>query len=200
SPSFAQRFQARFEARFEAIRERYHEVLGAVLERRKVFIPLFVGATFASMLLIPLLGRNFFPEVDSGQIKLHLRAPTGTRVEDTAALVDHIEAALRQVIPAGEIASVVDNVGLPVSSINLTYSNSGVVGPSDADVLVSLKPDHAATADYVRALRKRLPQEFPGTTFAFLPADIVSQILNFGVPSPIDIQIAGPSTRNRDVA
>ena len=200
SPTFAQRFQARFEARFEAIRERYHEVLGAVLERRKVFIPIFVGATFASMLLIPLLGRNFFPEVDSGQIKLHLRAPTGTRVEDTAALVDHVEAALRQVIPAGEMASVVDNVGLPVSSINLTYSNSGVVGPSDADVLISLQPNHAPTADYVRTLRARLPHEFPGTTFAFLPADIVSQILNFGVPSPIDIQIVGPSTKNRDVA
>ena len=200
SPGLAQRFQARFEARFEVIRERYHEVLGAILERRRVFIPIFLGATFASMLLIPLLGRNFFPEVDSGQIKLHLRAPTGTRVEDTAALVDHIEAALRQVIPAGEIASVVDNVGLPVSSINLTYSNSGVVGPSDADVLISLKPDHAPTADYVRTLRARLPREFPGTTFAFLPADIVSQILNFGVPSPIDIQIGGPSTNNRDVA
>ena len=200
NPSLAQRFQARFEARFEALRERYHEVLAAVLEHRKVFIPVFLGAAFGSMLLIPLLGRNFFPEVDSGQIKLHIRAPTGTRVEDTAAQVDHIEAALHQVIPAGEIASVVDNVGLPVSSINLTYSNSGVVGPSDADILISLKPNHAPTADYVRALRERLPREFPGTTFAFLPADIVSQILNFGVPSPIDIQIAGPSTKNRDVA
>ena len=200
NPRFAQRFQARFEARFEAIRERYHEVLAAILESRRVFIPVFLGAAFGSMLLIPLLGRNFFPEVDSGQIKLHIRAPTGTRVEDTAAQVDHIEAALRQVIPGGEIASLVDNVGLPVSSINLTYSNSGVVGPSDADILISLKPNHAPTADYVRTLRERLPREFPGTTFAFLPADIVSQILNFGVPSPIDIQIAGPSTRNRDVA
>jgi multidrug efflux pump subunit AcrB len=200
NPSFAQRFQARFEARFEAIRERYHEVLAAILAHRKVFIPVFLGAAFGSMLLIPLLGRNFFPEVDSGQIKLHIRAPTGTRVEDTAAQVDHIEAALRQVIPAGEIASVVDNVGLPVSSINLTYSNSGVVGPSDADILISLKANHAPTADYVRTLRRRLPREFPGTTFAFLPADIVSQILNFGVPSPIDIQIAGPSPKNRDVA
>jgi multidrug efflux pump subunit AcrB len=198
--TFAQRFQARFEARFAVIRERYHEILQAVLEHRRVFIPVFLGAAFASMLLIPLLGRNFFPEVDSGQIKLHLRGPTGMRVEDSAALVDHVEAALRQVIPAGEIASVVDNVGLPVSSINLTYSNSGVVGESDADVLVSLKPNHAPTADYVRTLRKRLPEEFPGTTFAFLPADIVSQILNFGVPAPIDIQIVGPSTRNRDVA
>jgi multidrug efflux pump subunit AcrB len=200
SPNALQRFQARFETRFEAIRVGYRDVLDAVLRHRGVFIPVFLGIAFASMLLIPLLGKNFFPEVDSGQIKLHLRGPTGTRVEDTAALVDHVETSLREVIPAGEIASVVDNVGLPVSSINLAYSNSGVVGPSDADVLVSLQPDHGPTADYVRALRKRLPQEYPGTTFAFLPADIVSQILNFGVPAPIDIQIVGPSTKNRDVA
>jgi multidrug efflux pump subunit AcrB len=199
-PNAMQRFQARFETRFEAIRVRYREILDAALHHRGVFIPVFLGVAFASMLLIPLLGKNFFPEVDSGQIKLHVRGPTGTRVEDTAALVDHIEASLREVIPAGEIANVVDNVGLPVSTINLAYSNSGVVGPSDADVLVSLKPDHAATADYVRALRKRLPQEFPGTTFAFLPADIVSQILNFGAPAPIDIQIVGTSPKNREVA
>jgi multidrug efflux pump subunit AcrB len=199
-PNAMQRFQARFETRFEAIRVRYREILDAALHHRGVFIPVFLGVAFASMLLIPLLGKNFFPEVDSGQIKLHVRGPTGTRVEDTAALVDHIEASLREVIPAGEIANVVDNVGLPVSTINLAYSNSGVVGPSDADVLVSLKPDHAPTADYVRALRKRLPQEFPGTAFAFLPADIVSQILNFGAPAPIDIQIVGSSPKNREVA
>ena len=198
--SFAQRFQARFEARFEVIRARYHEVLAAVLEHRGVFIPVFLGVAFGSMLLIPLLGRNFFPEVDSGQIKLHVRGPTGMRVEDSAALVDHVEAAVRKVIPSGEIASIVDNVGLPVSGINLTYSNSGTVGSSDADVLISLQPDHAPTADYVRALRQRLPQQFPAATFAFLPADIVSQILNFGVPAPIDIQIVGPSPKNRDVA
>ena len=199
-PNALQRFQARFETRFEAIRVRYREILDAVLDHRKVFIPVFLGATFASMLLIPLLGRNFFPEVDSGQLKLHLRGPTGTRVEDTAALVDHVEASLREVIPAGEIDSVVDNVGLPVSTINLAYSNSGVVGSSDADVLVSLKSNHAPTADYIRALRRRLPGEFPGTTFAFLPADIVSQILNFGAPAPIDIQIVGSSPKNREVA
>ena len=196
----AQRFQAGFETRFEALRERYYAILESALQHRKAFLPIFLGVAFVSMLLIPLLGRNFFPEVDSGQIKLHLRGPTGERVEDAAAAVDHIEAALREVIPAREIASVVDNVGLPVSSINLTYSNSGVVGPSDADILISLKPDHAPTADYVRKLREQLPREFPGTAFGFLPADIVSQILNFGVPSPIDIQIVGPSPRNRDVA
>ena len=195
-----QRFQAGFEARFEALRGRYHQVLEYVLEHRGIFIPVFLGVAFASMLLIPLLGRNFFPEVDSGQIKLHVRGPTGTRVEDTAGLVDHVEASLREVIPANEIDSVVDNVGLPVSGINLTYGNSGVVGPSDADVLISLKADHSATADYVRKLRVRLPQEYPSATFSFLPADIVSQILNFGVPAPIDIQIVGPSGENRDVA
>ncbi len=199
-PGVAQRFQARFEARFEATRARYREVLALALEHRRAFIPIFLGVAFASLLLIPLLGRNFFPEVDSGQIKLHVRGPTGMRVEDTAALVDHIESSLREVIPGGEIANVVDNVGLPVSGINLTYGNSGVVGPSDADVLVSLTPHHAPTADYVRELRLRLPQEYPGTIFAFLPADIVSQILNFGVPAPIDIQIVGPSLKNRDVA
>jgi multidrug efflux pump subunit AcrB len=197
---FLGRFQAGFEERFEAVRERYHLLLQAALEHRGRFIAAFLGVACVSMLLIPLLGRNFFPEVDSGQIKLHLRGPTGMRVEDAAALVDHVENSLRQVIPAGEIASIVDNVGLPVSSINLTYSNSGVIGPSDADVLVSLTSHHAPTADYVRSLRARLPQEFPGTSFAFLPADIVSQILNFGVPAPIDIQIVGPSPKNRELA
>ncbi len=129
-----------------------------------------------------------------------MRAPTGLRVEDTAALIDRVEAAVRQVIPEDQIGSVVDNIGLPVSSINLTYGNSGTVGSNDADVLIALKPDHAATADYVRTLRERLPLQFPGTSFAFLPADIVSQILNFGAPAPIDVQIAGPSVGNRAVA
>jgi multidrug efflux pump subunit AcrB len=155
---------------------------------------------FASMLLIPFLGRNFFPEVDAGQIKLHVRGPTGLRVEDTASLVDHVEAALREVIPSREIASMVDNVGLPVSGINLTYGNSGTVGSSDADILVSLNENHSATRDYVRTLRTKLPQRFPGSTFSFLPADIISQILNFGVPAPIDIQIVGPSPKNQGIA
>ncbi len=194
------RFQIRFEARFERLRDWYQGVLSSVLQHRPIFMTLFLVGTFASMLLYPFLGRNFFPEVDGGQIKLHLRVPTGTRVEDTAALVDHVEAAMREVIPPHEIASVVDNVGLPVSSINLTYGNSGTEGSNDADILVSLTPKHSATPEYVRELRLRLPREFPGTSFAFLPADIVSQILNFGVPAPIDIQIAGPSPHNRDIA
>jgi len=194
------RFQLGFEARFEALRHRYRELLGSVLLHRRVFIAVFLCGIGASMLIYPLLGRNFFPEVDSGRLQLHVRGPTGMRVEDTAALVDHVEAAVREVIPPREIASVVDNVGLPVSSINLTYSNSGTVGSSDADIMIGLTPHHAPTARYVAALRDRLPREFPSTTFAFLPADIVSQILNFGVPAPIDVQVVGPSAQNREIA
>jgi multidrug efflux pump subunit AcrB len=199
-PNAWQRFQRGFEARFEAVRDRYQSVLTTILHHRGVFMAVFLGMAFASMLLIPFLGRNFFPEVDAGQIKLHVRGPTGLRVEDTASLVDHVEAALREVIPSREIASMVDNVGLPVSGINLTYGNSGTVGSSDADILVSLNENHSATRDYVRTLRTKLPQRFPGSTFSFLPADIISQILNFGVPAPIDIQIVGPSPKNQGIA
>jgi multidrug efflux pump subunit AcrB len=200
NPNAWQRFQRAFEARFEVLRDRYQQLLSTILHHRGAFIAVFLGMAFGSTLLYPFLGRNFFPEVDAGQIKLHVRAQTGLRVEDTASLVDHVETAMRQIIPPGQIASMVDNVGLPVSGINLTYGNSGVVGSSDADILISLTPDHAATRDYIRTLRERLPREFPGTTFSFLPADIVSQILNFGVPAPIDIQIAGPSLENRELA
>ncbi|HZT01202.1 MAG TPA: efflux RND transporter permease subunit [Steroidobacteraceae bacterium] len=194
------RAQRRFEAAFERTRGRYRALLEAVLRRRAVFIPVFLVGAALSLLIYPQLGRNFFPDVDAGRIKLHVRGPTGMRVEDTAALVDRVEAALRQVIPAGQIASVVDNVGLPVSSINMTYNNSGTVGSSDADILIGLTPDHAPTAGYVARLRSVLPREFPGTSFAFLPADIVSQILNFGAPAPIDVQVVGPSPKNRDLA
>jgi multidrug efflux pump subunit AcrB len=200
NPNFLQRFQHGFEARFERVRDSYQAFLTTVLEHRSSFIAVFLGAALASMLIYPFLGRNFFPDVDAGQIKLHIRGPTGLRVEDTAVLVDHIEGAMREVIPPSEIQSMVDNVGLPVSSINLTYGNSGTIGSSDADILLSLKPDHAPTADYIRKLRLRLPQEFPGTVFGFLPADIVSQILNFGAPAPIDIQISGASPKNHEIA
>jgi CzcA family heavy metal efflux pump len=199
-PNPWQRFQRKFETRFESLRARYHELLKSALAHSRPFLIGFLGLAFASMIIYPFLGRNFFPEVDAGQIKLHVRGPTGFRVEDTAALVDRVEAAVRQVIPPQEIASLVDNIGLPVSSINVTYGTSGTVGSSDADVLISLKPGHAHTANYVRILRRDLPHEFPGATFAFLPADIVSQILNFGIPAPIDVQIIGPSPLNRDVA
>ncbi|HZF17868.1 MAG TPA: efflux RND transporter permease subunit [Steroidobacteraceae bacterium] len=200
NPNRWQRFQQRFEARFAAIRHRYRDALDATLRHQRLFIPLFLGAVVLSMLLVPLLGQNFFPDVDSGQIKLHLRAPTGVRIEETVTLVDRVEGALREVIPANELASVVDNVGLPVSSINNTYGNSGTIGTGDADILISLTRDHGPTADYVERLREKLPRQFPGTSFAFLPADIVSQILNFGLPAPIDIQVAGASPKNRAVA
>jgi multidrug efflux pump subunit AcrB len=200
NPGPMRRFQQRFEAGFEKVRESYRGFLVTVLEHRAAFITAFLGFAVLSSVIYPFLGRNFFPDVDSGQIKLHIRGQTGLRVEDTAMLVDRIEAAMKEVIPPKDITSMVDNVGLPVSSINLTYGNSGTIGSSDADILVSLAPDHAPTAEYVRQLRMRLPQEFPSVVFGFLPADIVSQILNFGAPSPIDIQVSGPSPKNRDIA
>jgi len=200
NPGPMRRFQQRFEAGFERVRASYRGFLETVLEHRAAFITGFLGFAVLSSLIYPFLGRNFFPDVDAGQIKLHIRGQTGLRVEDTAVLVDHIEAAMKEVIPPQEISSMVDNIGLPVSSINLTYGNSGTIGSSDADILISLTPAHASTAEYVRQLRMRLPQEFPSVVFGFLPADIVSQILNFGAPSPIDIQVSGPSPKNHDIA
>ena len=142
-------------------------------------------------MLIPFLGQDFFPTVDSGQFKLHLRAPTGTRIEETARLCDLVEQSIRQQIPPAEVSSIIDNIGIPYSGINLSYSNSAPIGPADADILVSLSTEHSPTEKYVHDLRLNLAQQFPGVTFAFLPADIVSQILNFGLPAPIDIQVAG---------
>ena len=200
NPNAWHRFQQRFEVRFAALRERYLAALRACLRHSRLLLTSFMGVVALSLLLFAILGRNFFPEVDSGQIKLHLRGPSGQRVEQTAALTNRVEAALREVIPPHEIANIVDNIGLPVSGINITYSNSGGIGSGDADILVSLTGDHAPTADYVRQLRTRLPQEFPEVSFAFLPADIVSQILNFGLPAPIDIQVMGPNRQNRELA
>src|SRR6266404_3153720 len=192
------RLFAWFEHRFERARDAYRALLQAALQARLRFIGRFLLAMVAvSLLVIPLgrfwpgLGQDFFPSVDAGQIKLHLRARTGLRIEETAALCDAVEAAVGQVIPKAELANMVDNIGVPYSGINLAYSTSAPVGPGDADIFITLTPDHHPTADYVKALRLRLNQEFPSTTFAFLPADIVSQILNFGLPSPIDVQISG---------
>jgi multidrug efflux pump subunit AcrB len=184
------RLQRAFHNGFEALRQRYRGVLEAAIARRPVFLPIFLGCVLASLTLAPWLGSNFFPSVDSGQMKLHLRGHAGLRVEETARLCDEVEAALRKAIP-GDISSMVDNIGLPVSGINLSYSNSGPTSAADADVLVTLKEGHAPTADYIRRLRAELPAEFPGVGFAFLPADIVTQILNFGTPAPIDIQVRG---------
>jgi multidrug efflux pump subunit AcrB len=188
---FFGRFQQGFEKRFERFRDSYHHLLDGVLRRHWLFALIFLGLCLASMALVPFLGQDFFPTVDAGEFKLHIRAKTGTRVEETAKLCDQIEAAIRKAIPASDLDSILDNIGLPYSGINLSYSNSGVIGTADADILVSLKPGHKPTANYQRQLRIDLPREFPGTQFAFQPADIVSQILNFGLPAPIDIQFIG---------
>ena len=195
SPNLLVRFQHGFETRFAALRERYRALLGMALARRGAFVIGFMAFVALSLGLVPFLGSDFFPKVDSGQITLHVRAPVGTRLEDTAAEFDHIEQAIRQTIPPDQVETIVDNIGLPVSGINRAYSNTGGVGPQDGDIYVSLTARHRPTADYVRALRRDLPRKFPGTTFSFLPADIISQILNFGAPAPIDLQVSGP---NRD--
>jgi multidrug efflux pump subunit AcrB len=186
------RLQVRFEEAFERFRERYHQWLDVCLQHRGFFLGVFFAACVCSLLLlVPWLGEDFFPSVDSGQFKLHLRARTGTRIEETARLCDLVEQSIHDEIPGGEISSIIDNIGLPYSSINLSYSNSAPIGSSDADILVSLSPKHRPTEEYVRDLRRKLPGEFPGVVFSFLPADIVSQILNFGLPSPIDVQVVG---------
>jgi len=190
-PSAFRRFHLRFEEAFLRLRERYALMLDWCLHNRLLFVTVFLGFCLATLTLIPLLGSDLFPYVDAGQIRLHLRAPTGLRIEETAALCERVEDALREEIPAKEINTVLDNIGMPYSGINLTYSNSGVIGTSDAEILVSLNTNHRPSLEYIRALRRRLPKEFPGTQFFFQPADIVGQILNFGLPSPIDIQIVG---------
>jgi len=187
------RFQRRFEARFERLRDGYRDVLALALQRRRLFVPAFLGFVALSFLLAPLLGRNFFPSVDAGQMLLHVRVPVGTRIEETAQHFAHIEQAIRRIIPTAEVAAMADNIGLPVSGINTTYNNSGTIGPQDGDIQIALAKGHRPTGEYVAALREQLPREFPGFTFAFLPADIVSQILNFGTPAPIDVQVRGPS-------
>ena len=183
--------QHRFEQGFEAVRAAYSRLLQLALHHPGRMIAGFMTFVVLSFGLTPFLGQDFFPEVDTGQIKLHVRTPTGTRIEETTRLADRVEDAIRTVIPPNELDSTVDNIGLSVSGINMAYNNSGTIGVEDGDILISLKPGHGPTADYVRTLRERLPREFPGTTFSFLPADMVSQILNFGAPAPVDIQIVG---------
>ena len=185
------RFQRGFEARFERIRGGYRGVLLMAMSHRRLFVIGFMAFVIGSMGLLPFLGSNFFPAVDGGQILMHARVPVGTRVEETAARFAAIEDAIRRVIPAEEITTLVDNIGLPNSSISLVYNNTGVIGTADGDVQIALRKDHLPTADYVRELREVLPREFPDTVFSFPPADIVSQILNFGAPAPIDVQIRG---------
>jgi multidrug efflux pump subunit AcrB len=186
------RLQVRFEESFERFRERYHRLLEQCLHQQRLFLAgFFVACVVSLAFLVPWLGQDFFPAVDSGQFKLHLRARTGTRIEETARLCDLVEQSIREQIPPDEVSSIIDNIGLPYSGINLSYSTSAPVGPGDADILVSLSDNHHSTEKYVHDLRVKLANEFPGVTFAFLPADIVSQILNFGLPAPIDIQVVG---------
>ena len=186
------RLQKRFEQAFERFRQSYRRLLEICLHHRRVFLISFFASCLASLvILIPWLGRDFFPSVDAGSFKLHMRAPTGMRIEETANLCDQVEQSIRAQIPASEVQNVIDNIGLPYSGINLSYSNSAPVGSSDADILVSLSVKHHPTDNYIHQLRLSLPKQFPGVSFAFLPADMVGQILNFGLPAPIDVQVVG---------
>ena len=185
------RFQRAFERGFIRLRKGYHDLLALAIEHRKMFVTCFMIFILASFLLVPMVGRNFFPSVDAGQILMHVRVPVGTRVEDTAGRFGDVEKAIREIIPADELQAVVDNVGSYISSINTIYNNTGTIGEQDGDIQISLNEDHHPTPAYVQRLREELPRRFPGITFSFLPADIVSQILNFGAPSPIDLQVRG---------
>jgi multidrug efflux pump subunit AcrB len=185
------RFQRGFEARFERVRGGYRDLLTLAMQRRPVFVIGFLGFVGVSFLLVPFLGRNFFPNVDSGSILMHVRTQVGTRVEESANQFADVQKAIRRIIPPDEIDTLADNIGMPISGINMTYNNTGLIGSQDGDIQVKLKQGHRPTDQYVQALREQLPRAFPGMTFAFLPADIVSQILNFGAPAPIDLQVRG---------
>ena len=185
------RFHAAFEASFSRMRAGYRDLLERCLGAPILFMSAVLAGFIVSAALLPFVGRDFFPSVDAGQFKLHLRARTGTRVEETARICDLVEARIRALLPPAELESILDNIGLPLSGTNMSYNNSGTVGPADADIIVSLRKGHRPTEAYIRKLRAQLPLDFPGVTFYFLPADIVSQILNFGLPAPIDIQVIG---------
>jgi len=194
---FFRRYQQGFERKFEHFRESYRSALHTALHFPRLFTVSFLGFCILSLLLAFALGRDFFPKVDAGQIRLHLRARTGLRIEETARLADQVNSAIRETIPKEEITTLLDNIGVPYSGINLSYSNAGVIGTSDAEILVQLKEERGkSTASYINDLRERLPQEFPGVQFFFQPADIVTQILNFGTPSPIDVEITGNNQRD----
>ncbi|MBZ6377709.1 RND transporter [Pacificimonas flava] len=185
------RLQRAFERRFRRVNEAYARTLRQAVAGRRAFVGGFVAFVVGTMLLIPFLGSNFFPNVDSGQILLHVRAPVGSRIEDTSALFGRVQQHIRTIIPADELASMADNIGTPMSRINTTYNNSGTIGPQDGDIMIALAEDHAPTEDYMAELRRELPRAFPTATFSFPPADIVSQTLNFGAPAPIDVEVRG---------
>ena len=185
------RFQRGFEAGFERFRAGYSDLLALALAHRPTFVIGFLGFVGVSFLLVPYLGQNFFPSVDAGQILMHVRTQVGTRVEESANQFADVQKVIRKIIPSDQIDTIADNIGMPISGINMTYNNTGVTGPQDGDIQIKLKEDHPPTDIYVKALREQLPRAFPGLQFAFLPADIVNQILNFGAPAPIDLQIRG---------
>jgi len=195
------RFQRGFERGFEKMRDGYQDLLKRLVRGRAVFLPVFLLLCLITFLLVPYLGQNFFPNTDNGSFILHLRAPSGTRIEETTRLCDLIEQNIRKTVPASEVDNILDNIGLPYSTINFSHATSGLIGAGDADILVSLKQKHRPTEEYIASLRKSLPRDFPGVVFYFLPSDIVTQILNFGLPSPIDVQFEGSNTTaNRVVA
>jgi multidrug efflux pump subunit AcrB len=197
---FFRRYQQKFEYGFERFREGYRDGLASALEWPKLFGVCFLAFCILSVGLVAVLGRDFFPKVDAGQIRLHFRARTGLRIEETARLADQVDAAIRETIPPKELQTVLDNIGVPYSGINLSYSNSGTFGTSDAEILVQLKEERGKpTSAYINDLREKLPQRFPGTQFFFQPADIVTQILNFGTPAPIDIAVTGANQRGNYV-
>jgi multidrug efflux pump subunit AcrB len=195
------RFQRGFERRFEQVRSGYVGMLRRAVRSRMIFVPVFLALCLCTFLLEPFLGHNFFPSSDTGSFILHLRAKSGTRIEETAKLCDLIEQNIRKTVPADQVDNILDNIGLPYSTLNLQHATSGLIGPGDADILVSLRQEHRPTAEYIASLRQSLPRDFPGVTFYFLPSDIVTQILNFGLPAPIDVQFEGSDiAENRKVA
>jgi multidrug efflux pump subunit AcrB len=195
SPSLLQRVYRAFNGRFEKIRGGYSIILAAVLERRRLFAGSFLAFCALSCCLVFILGRDFFPSVDGGQIRLHMRLPTGTRIEETARVADEVEGVIRTLVPAAELGTVLDNLGVAVSGINKTYSNAGTFGSHDGEIQVSLNEGHRPTQRYVEEMRRELPRRFPGVEFFFQPADMVTQILNFGLPSAIDVKITGADLR-----
>jgi multidrug efflux pump subunit AcrB len=194
-PSMLQRVYRAFSARFEELRAGYTVILAQVLERRRRFAGAFLGFCVLSCCLVFVLGRDFFPSVDGGQIRLHMRLPTGTRIEETARVADQVESVIRSIVPAADLGTVLDNLGVAVSGINKTYSNAGTFGSHDGEIQVSLNPGHRPTEGYVEEMRRELPRRFPGVEFFFQPADMVTQILNFGLPSAIDVKVTGADLR-----
>jgi len=192
--NFPARIQLAFERFLDRTRDGFRGMLEACVAHRAWFIPIFLAVCAAGFLLVPWLGQDFFPTTDAGRFNLHVRTKTATRIEESARTSSDVEAAIRRIVPANEIASLINNIGLPYSSINMSYSTSGPIGTMDTDILVTLAEDHRPTENYIREIRERLPREFPGVMFYFTPADIVTQILNFGLPAPIDIQVVSQNS------